>query len=228
MLLKNLTKSMKTKLYLAINMKNTILILFFILSYFFSPAFAQNANRGKAEDYKKEMWQSADPAFMVKDVPEKWKGESAVVIAQYIAYEYKKPPILLQLYENEIYHRRIKLLDKAAVESYSEFEFPEDIFLHRAGSLYFYVGIKIVKPGGSENIVDISKAVEIKQKSGREENKYKKLAIPDLEVGDILDIYLCSEKTIGISSYPFYSFRPVVYSLEVSTRSFIRKLTLTY
>ncbi len=186
--------------------KTFITFLLFIIS--FNIILSQNKNSGRAEELKTEMWNTPDKSFKVTDIPEKWKNESAVIISQYAAYEYKKSVMHKHLHDNQIYHRRIKLIDKAAIEEYSEMNVPDDEFLTA-----YYMGIKIIKPNGKESEVDLSKAVKIEQKAGRQSESYKKLAIPGLEPGDIFDYYLCFDQEIRLSDGESYTFDPITFPL---------------
>ncbi|MBC8884342.1 DUF3857 domain-containing protein [Flavobacterium piscinae] len=76
------------------------------------------------------------------------------------------------------------------VKEFSEFTFKERFssdkgWSRRAGKNT--LGIKVVKPDGKETIINVSKeAVDA--------DKEKKIAIPNLEIGDIIDYYLHSEE----------------------------------
>ena len=53
-----------------------------------------------------------------------------------------------------------------------------------------YIGAKVIKPNGKEVTINTSEEVLTKNESKDQEGK---LAIPDLQVGDILDYYICKE-----------------------------------
>jgi len=93
--------------------------------------------------------------------------------------------------------RRIKLQDKAAVEQYSEFSYKEKFDVSSNWNRRVekvFAGFKIVKPNGEEQIVDVNTAVKIEGT----ENYERKIAIPGLEEGDIIDYY-------------FYAFNSSIY-----------------
>jgi hypothetical protein len=56
-----------------------------------------------------------------------------------------------------------------------------------------YIGVKIISSDSSENIINTDEEVLIKNEK---DNKIGKLAIPGLEVGDILDYYIRVNKRL--------------------------------
>ena len=181
-------------------MKKFILSIFITLTTIAS-AFGQHVD--SEESIRDRFWKNPDASFKETKVPEKWKNESAVILARRFDYEVKKLVFLTVLNENLFFHTRIKLQDQAAVNAFSEFSFNE-----RSGSFIWgdpevtntYVGIKIVKEDGREIEVSLDEAVLKELKDGSVDESYKKIAIPDLQPGDILDYYYGSKKEI-LNSY---------------------------
>ncbi|WP_282038118.1 DUF3857 domain-containing protein [Saccharicrinis aurantiacus] len=162
----------------------------------------------RAEEIKQLMWHSDNPAFSVTETPEKWNNESAVIIAKHHRFEYKKPAIIAELQSNDFFHQRIKLNDKNAINAYAELTFPSE-----NRGYYVYVGFKVIKKDGTEIIIDSKEAVEMEAQSRKDKKAYKKIAIPNLEEGDILDYYICEELTIPLGAYKLFNFTPVQYYL---------------
>ncbi len=161
----------------------------------------------KEDEIRKLMWEEAGEPFERVDIPEKWAGESAVIIAQMRSFYYRKPPIIAQLQFHKEYHNRIKLIDKKSVEKYAELS-----FLTNTSNREVLVGFKVIKPDGKEVVIDPSTAVLMEREGGGVSAGYKKIAIPNLEPGDILDYYIHEEHTIGLNSQVFY-FDPVLFHL---------------
>ncbi len=161
----------------------------------------------RSDEIRQRMW-AKDEAFDKTEIPEKWADESAVIIAKLNRFEYKKPPVTYSLHSNSFFHIRIKLNDKNAVNEYSELSYPTN----RWRSQKVYVGFKIIKPDGKEIIIDESEAVEMEMKENGVKDSYMKLAVPNLEVGDIIDYYICRDKIINLASQ-MYFFSPVLYNL---------------
>ena len=133
-------------------------------------------------------WGKDDPHSKTMTIPDKWKNESAVMIYKYEFHDYHK--FGSNVNYTSALRNRVKLLDEAAVKEFSEFTFKERFssdkgWSRRAGKNR--LGIKVIKPNGKETIIDVSKeAVDA--------DKEKKIAIPNLEIGDIIDYYLHSEE----------------------------------
>ncbi|HRH67297.1 MAG TPA: DUF3857 domain-containing protein, partial [Bacteroidia bacterium] len=141
------------------------------------------ADSDEEKKIKAEIWNNTQPEFKVTSIPKKWENESAVIIATRLDYELIKSKV-----EKVYTHQRIKLLDKVAVKEFSELSFNEkhvNTNLFGKANSYFFIGVKIIKPDGKEKEVDLSKAV----KADSDSKKEMKFAVPDLEVGDILDFY---------------------------------------
>lgn len=159
-------------------------------------AFAQS---GAEKDIKEQLWTKASPEFKVTKVPEQWKNESAVILAfkrDYVLDFATKMTGVMNV--NRFYvqkvnvHVRIKLLDKAAVNTYSELAFDNKNIrtnIFGRSSEYSFMAAKIIKPNGTEKEVNFSDAV----KTDIGSSKDLKIPIPNLEPGDILDYYFAAK-----------------------------------
>ncbi|MBR9914460.1 MAG: DUF3857 domain-containing protein [Algicola sp.] len=158
----------------------------------------------EALEAKAFFWGANDAYKNATEIPEEWLNESAVIIYKNENYDFHK------FGKNVTYttsiRKRFKLLDKAALEEFSEFSFRKRFYsskgqiswLARKGNTL--VGIKIVKPDGTEIEIDVDKeAVEVDGET--------KLAISNLEVGDIIDYYYYKREPFK-STYAF-GFDPV-------------------
>ncbi|MEO8406554.1 MAG: DUF3857 domain-containing protein, partial [Chitinophagaceae bacterium] len=157
--------------------------------------------------------ETIEKEFAVTQVPEKWANESAVIIGQKSEYLFtrlavgKKYTTIVRI--QEYVHKRIKIQDKNALEEFSTFYY---VTMGKDGKAEY----EITKAGGTRRDVDMKTAIE-------EENdipaiykpiyyklgiKYFKIAIPDLEVGDIIDYTIKSTidwdmRQNGIGFTPF-------------------------
>ncbi len=164
--------------------------------------FAQNIKEELANKLQANMdavWKNADADFSSNQIPEKWKGFSGVIIAQKIKFVFDKGSGVDKLNVYETTHRKIKLLDKDGVNSFSEFYF-------RRGHENDGFALHIIKADGIVDTVSLLTAVlvednddvpntftpyfekqsTIKNKT-KSENIYFKLAVSNLEPGDIID-----------------------------------------
>jgi hypothetical protein len=164
-------------------------IVVFVLSVIaFQPLWAQSDVENKL---KLAMWTNPPAEFKVTEVPEKWKNESAVVLAlerEYIG-DFSVKMTNRYYVEKLNIHFRIKLLDKAAVTDFSDLSFDDKSIrtnMFGRASKYRIIGIKVFKSDGSGKEVDLSTAV----KTDITEEKELKIPIPNLEPGDIIDYYI--------------------------------------
>jgi hypothetical protein len=145
---------------------------------------------------KQDLWVDCPKEFKSLTIPDKWKNESAVLIAfhrEYVMDFTTKVTGLTSVsrfyIEKLNYHYRIKLIDKAAIADFSELSFNSKTIksnLFGKASAYRVIGIKVVKPDGTEKEVDLSQAVKTDITSNRE----LKIPIPNLETGDIVDYFV--------------------------------------
>jgi hypothetical protein len=140
------------------------------------------------------------------EVPEKWKDESAVILYQYFYNSYKKNNLQKSIENQDIVRERILLKDKAAVRKYSEMSFnPMEI----KDDFDYLFGVKIIKASGTETIIDPALAVDEKVDN---QVVSKKLALPDLSPGDIIDYFTVDVSKVYFSNSKFI-FKPAYYTL---------------
>ncbi|MEL1247516.1 DUF3857 domain-containing protein [Flavobacterium helocola] len=145
------------------------------------------------DEIKDFFWGKNDEYKSQNTVPDKYKNESAVVIYKYEDYDFHKFGKSVTF--RSAYRKRVKLNDQAAVTSFSEFSYSEKLNPRYGAVIKTVIGIKIIKPNGTENIINTEKeAVTV--------DKEKKIAVPNLEIGDIIDFYNYSTETFS-STYEF-------------------------
>jgi hypothetical protein len=177
-------------------MKIKLLFLFVLL---YTATYSQDK-----DEIRELFWAKSDIYKNATETPEKWKNESAVVIYKYEYYNYKNsgPKVV---YTSAI-RKRVKLQDKAAVNEFSEFSF-NDKFYSKLGYSYkkgsTFLGVKIIKPNGKEIEIDI-------EKEAKKLDEEKKIAIANLEIGDILDYYYYSFDPFAVT---YMEFNPVENTL---------------
>ena len=122
---------------------------------------------------------SEEDLFSTTEVPAKWNGESAVILAQRIKFEYgnfSSPKYKVAV------RKRIKLLDNNAVSNFSR------LYAEDKNTLK----IRVIKKNGKKREIDTEAAIKVNRMPGYydgyiKSNDYYKVAVPDLEVGDIID-----------------------------------------
>ncbi len=190
------------------------LILVILISAF---SYAQSKEELALRDL---FWDASDPQKNTIQVPEKWQNESAVILYAENNYDYTNNG--KRMLNPTFYHQRVVLQDKAAVESFSEFTYEED----KQVSMPFYrffeqkttMGIKIIKPGGEERILDID-SEKVTQDSEI------KIAVPGLEIGDIIDVFVHEDNFLRSFTGTHY-YEPVERLLSSSYPTVYRKISV--
>ncbi len=157
--------------------------------------------------------QTVEDEFKITAIPEKWKNESAVIIGLKEDYLFQrqvtKGRVTAGVQIKEYIHKRIKLQDKNAVEKFSTFYY---VTMGKDGNAVY----KVIKASGNAMDIDMKAAIEEEQDVPdmykpiyyKMKVKSMKIAIPDLEIGDIIDYTVNSSldwdmKESGINFTPF-------------------------
>ncbi len=176
-------------------------------------AFAQSKDEKKykerAAEVGQDIWNNSDSAFKVTQVPEKYNNESAVIIARAIEItnsakrKFKMVTIFGGSVKQYTYYttlrERILIKDKSALEEYSTLNYKKLADNTVRMSVYkllntstTYIGAKIFKQGGK--VIEVNPDEEEVLTNDSKKDKEGKIAIPDLQVGDILDYYIRIEQ----------------------------------
>ncbi len=165
---------------------------------------------------RKKMWAEKFP-MPDSAMREEFKDESAVILHKSEVFEYKRNAIGAKVNTDSFLRMQIWLLDESAVEEYSELKFSKlgISSYKREGTL---IGIKVIKPDGTERIVNLNDAVKMRifrdaAQLKETSDSYNKVAIEDLEKGDILDFYVVNISRINSAffNYPgYYAFDPEI------------------
>jgi hypothetical protein len=227
----------------------------FILSFLVSNLIAQDDDTfspSKLESIAANMravLNDNDADFNITATPEKWKDESGVIIAQKTSFNFDKDANKLAVYE--MTHRRIKLLDRDAVNNYSSVYF-------RIGSSKDGASIRIIKSNGTSQEVSLRNAIYVENSSdvpstflpyiGKASTLYDKskssvifykLAVPDLDPGDIIDYATVFYDDNTVKKMNYIEFDPIYYvcnreypvlvqkfSIETDDKSFVSSKSL--
>jgi len=176
-----------------------VLLFAFVITL---PAFSQKKEeklyKEIADAFRKEVWGWNKPAFSKRAIPAEFTKYSKVILARHL--EIKVGAKRGNLIVTEIFRESVKINDMVAVKSYSEITFnqmEEGSGFKEGRTTSTYLGIKLIKPDGSIREIDADKvAITTNDKNKRE----AKIAIPNLQPGDILDYFVAKE---GIESQGF-------------------------
>jgi hypothetical protein len=229
---------------------------FFALLFYSFPGFSQAIID---EDFVEIIGKNARPymdekiaAFEVKTVPEKWKNESAVIMGyrRSITFDKKVSGGWISSTKSNVFlyekvRFKIRLQDKNALERFTEVYF-------RYGDKQDGFLAEVTKYGSEVQPVDVSSAVQVESKSevpefyksffdqnSGQETRYYKVAIPNLEVGDVLEYVAYTKSKLNVMSTGYVEFDPqyeicskkypVMFneiSIDTDNKTFFKSLSL--
>lgn len=147
-----------------------------------------------AEETRKEVWALELPEFTSTAVPEKYKDESAVILAAHSRLEVTKKTrfnvgaflggfhyIDREVNCRDLYRMLVQINDKAALKEFSEFDYKAEIRKKewRYDENYQQVlGVRIIKPDGTVNEVSTDEYMTATE-AGKTGNNVRNLPYPD-------------------------------------------------
>jgi hypothetical protein len=217
-------------------MKNNIkyIIALVLLCFFQAASMAQDIINedflDNIETNSNSLWNDNTPAFSVSGAPEKYNSESAVILGfkRNVSIDKKSRLGFLSKGERSLYfvenvRFKIKLNDNNAVNTYSTIYF-------RYGDKQDGFSAKVIKADGTVKNVSLNEAVEVERSSNMPEffksffdqergrqNWYYKVAISDLEPGDILEYVAITRSKIDVTRQGYIEFSP---QYEVCTKKY--------
>jgi len=181
----------------------------FITSIGFAQTKDELKYKERAAEVKQEIAQNTDKAFTVTDIPEKYKNESAVIIARSfeVTNSAKRRFKMVTIFGGSVkqysyfttLRERVSIQDKSALEEFSTLNYKKVVdnsvrvyFSKLVNTSKTYIGARIIKQGGKT--IDINPGEEEVLTQNNDKAKEGKIAIPDLQIGDILDYYIRIEE----------------------------------
>ena len=186
----------------------TVCLLLVSISVFAQTKEERKYNE-KATLVQGEIWDGSDKAFDVTTVPEKYSNEGAVVLARSVevSNSTKRKFKMIYIWGGSVkqyryfttIRERILIKDKSALEEFSTLNYKKlsdntvnIAFYKLLNTSTTYIGIKIIKPSGKT--VKINPGEEEVLTKNKSKDKEGKIAIPDLQLGDILEYYIHVEE----------------------------------
>lgn len=167
----------------------SIIILAFLLPVtgFSQRSSKNNRKRQKknALEYYARVISQKHPMFSMTEPPEEFKNESKIILGQQVHLALLRNTATNSNSTKVALRKRVYLNDEAAINDFSEFYYQNSEV----------IGISIIKPDGTSNEVDLSEAIEVTSdvpkfyKDKFHSDDYYKIAIPGLEIGDIVDYF---------------------------------------
>lgn len=153
------------------------------------------------KELREKFWNKPGTDITAITVPEKWSTESAVILKDHRYIQYINNGKVVYFKSNK--HQLIKIQDQASLEGFSEISLDKDSKISfgwvTSSRKETTIGIRIIKPNGTVSSVDI-------KEEQVEEDDIRKIAIPNLEIGDIIDIYIQTDRKErdydGLDVYP--------------------------
>lgn len=217
-------------------------LLLFIL---FSINILADTPKTHAQIVREMVWAWDKPEFKQYELPAGYESESAVILARHQHIEatsknrFRMNALLFgdinrELYYTNIDRQMVKINDLLALTEFSELSFREEARISghmRSNKLRTIVGARVIKPDGSVVEVAVDEEAIALTEGRREKETMKKIAIPGLQVGDILDYFVCDEMELETYNVPpeiftFFGQYPILkYSIHCE---FGNKLTVEY
>lgn len=162
------------------------------------------------------------PEFTNTAVPDKYKDESAVILAAHSRLEITKKTrfnvgaflggfhyIDREVNCRDLYRMLVQINDKAALKEYSEFDYKAEIRKKdwRYDENYQQVlGVRIIKPDGTVNEVSTDEYMTATE-GKKDQEQLQKLAVPGLEIGDKIDIFFFNYTSLENHNLDPFVFR---------------------
>lgn len=177
----------------------------------------------EADAMRKEVWSWNMPAFKVRTIPEKFANSSSVIVARHVeivADSKNKGRFhgsdfrLIKM--SEVTRELVKINDKSAVAEYSEFGYTQiqkEFTSMGKDVRIVFLGVRVIKSDGTVKEIEADDIVLTKDEKNEKEAK---AAIPNLEVGDMIDYFIAKRTNTILSSLPSYTFAlydnsPIIY-----------------
>lgn len=180
-----------------------ICLLLILSGTIYSSASAQADStkyKERAAAIRADIWAWKDAIFAGRTIPAEYANESCVIMARKAVIEAdtkKRINWALSAHRNFYYNstvrEMVKINDKASLEEYSQLSYRQFRKLNgwMSATSTTFVGARIIKPNGTIKEVNIDEAVLLD--NSRNDQK-RKLAISDLQVGDIFDYFVRTEE----------------------------------
>ena len=200
-----------------------VLVLLLALSFTSAQADDEKDYARFAEELRQKVWSDNDPVFSNYQCPEKYTNSqlySAVILAARTDVDVTRKSYIrmtgLMMFGNpkmlgrhELNRMLIKLNDAAALKKYSEFDYST----FKRGRNYRgleekvqqVLGVRVIKPDGRIVNVD-SKEYAVTREGKKDKDVSHKLAVPGLEIGDVLDIFTYEELMVQDRNVPEFTF----------------------
>ena len=200
--------------------------LLIVSTIVFSLSAQSSDYQKRAAQIRAEVWAWDNPAFKNYNIPDEFKNESSVILVRHrqidatankssLTKEFFLGSKTGKLFYTDIDRRMIKINDQTALNRYSEFSFQEEYkdrnpYSRETNLNLTILGVRIIKPNGLIKEINVPESTVTISEGKGDKKAYNKLAIPELQINDILDVFICDVyelETYNIPEQfiPFYS-----------------------
>lgn len=198
-----------------------LLLLLFLLT---APAASAQKEDDKyatlAREVRNEVWAMELPGFDNISIPGKYKNAPAVILAAHNRLEVTRKTKLdwwgvgltkQQITCRGIFRQLVYINSQSALEEMSEYSFlSQEKERYTRNEQQRVLGIRILKPDGTINEVDPEEFLETDEsrqaRSRNTREKWQKVAVPGLEIGDIIDVFFAKYTTLNDQNLEPFSF----------------------
>lgn len=168
-------------------------ILGYCLLLCFSNVFAQsktikNLSMFSSQQIAEVTWRAAEKQSL--DYPSTWEDGSAIYLNYSNIYDVKKESGS-RVAVTQLIHRKVKILDNSAIEYFSEIIFPGESKEFGFKRERTSSGVRILKKSGKVENIQSENYIR------NEDDNTKKLAVPNLELGDVLEYFIYAKDVYG-------------------------------
>jgi hypothetical protein len=198
--------------------KHLALLFILLVVAMSSQAFDNSKYFTFADGVRRGIWAQDIPEFKNYTCPDKYRNESAVVLASRIDItvthqtQIGLSAMLFLNAQNEmtsktVSHYLVHIGDENALKSFSEFDYStviKDKGWQTSQEKITVVGVRLIKPDGT--IKEISTSDYVTTTEGKkDDNQRQKIEVPGMEVGDNLEYFVFElTKLVGYTIPPFY------------------------
>jgi len=201
-------------------------------------AHSQILDKEEKEAIRQDVWNWDMSEFKLKTVPEEYKNKSSVILAMHdkvtvdrkikVRGAFMAIGVSTEYYYTSINRSLVYINDKVSLDNYSKILFKESSSFsgyYINNTFNVIIGARIIKPDGKMITVNVDDAVVINEGKKKKTNAaYSKLAIPNLEVGDILDYFVAYQMHVSMMELPSFSISHNSASVPVINYSFYCEL----
>lgn len=159
-----------------------------------------------AAKIRRQIWNTNDSAFLQTTIDDSLSRHSSVTLAESFSSTYDRrhswspfrflydifagsdsPGNAYLTTSTHVVHRRVVLNDLAAVERYTQLDYPRDKVLENNRRLDVVMGVRVIHPDGSVSEIDTDPYTQ--PLGAWDEQRPEKIYIPGLSQGDIIDFF---------------------------------------